>query len=97
MTEQSLWLGVGFLGQAMFSGRFLVQWLVSELKRESVVPLAFWWFSIAGGVTLLAYAIWRRDPVFITGQGFGLLVYFRNLMLIRTKAKAAALDAGAPE
>ncbi|MDZ4094083.1 MAG: lipid-A-disaccharide synthase N-terminal domain-containing protein [Paracoccaceae bacterium] len=86
MTTSSLWLGIGFLGQALFSGRFLVQWLVSEARRESVVPLAFWWFSLAGGVTLLAYAIWRQDPVFIVGQGFGLIVYLRNLALIRNKA-----------
>ena len=80
-----IWLAVGFLGQAMFSGRFLVQWLASEYKRASIVPIAFWWFSIAGGVTLLAYAIYKRDPVFIAGQGFGLLVYARNLMLIRAR------------
>lgn len=89
MTSNAIWLAVGFLGQALFSGRFLVQWLVSEARRESVIPVAFWWFSIAGGVTLLAYAIWRQDPVFITGQAFGLLVYARNLILIRRKA---ALD-----
>lgn len=86
MTSSAIWLAVGFLGQAMFSGRFLVQWLVSEARRESVIPVAFWWFSIAGGVTLLAYAIWRQDPVFITGQAFGLLVYARNLMLIQRKS-----------
>lgn len=89
MTSQSLWLSIGFLGQVMFSGRFLVQWLVSEARRESVVPLAFWWFSITGGVTLLAYALWRGDPVFIAGQGFGLLVYLRNLMLIRARTQGA--------
>jgi lipid-A-disaccharide synthase-like uncharacterized protein len=99
MTSGTIWLGVGFLGQAMFSGRFLVQWLVSEARRESVIPVAFWWFSIAGGMTLLAYAIWRQDPVFITGQAFGLLVYTRNLILIRRKsstdgdAAAEAVDA----
>jgi lipid-A-disaccharide synthase-like uncharacterized protein len=99
MTSGTIWLGVGFLGQAMFSGRFLVQWLVSEARRESVIPVAFWWFSITGGITLLAYAIWRQDPVFITGQAFGLLVYARNLMLIRRKsaegsdAVAKAVDA----
>lgn len=87
MTSGTIWLGIGFLGQAMFSGRFLVQWLVSEARRESVIPVAFWWFSISGGVTLLAYAIWRQDPVFITGQAFGLLVYFRNLVLIRRKSR----------
>lgn len=86
----TLWLVVGGLGQAMFSGRFLVQWLASELKRDSVVPVAFWWFSLGGGVLLLVYALWRRDPVFIFGQGFGLLVYLRNLMLIRRRPRTPA-------
>ena len=84
------WLVVGFIGQAMFSARFIVQWLVSEARRESVIPLAFWYFSLGGGATLLAYAIWRQDPVFIVGQGFGLLVYIRNLMLIRRKGQSEA-------
>ena len=96
MTPQTIWLGVGFLGQALFSGRFLVQWLASETRRESVVPVAFWWFSIAGGVTLLAYAIWRQDPVFVTGQAFGLLVYMRNLVLIRRKAAADKAQSTTP-
>tara|TARA_B100000700_G_scaffold216607_1_gene238134 strand:- start:16348 stop:16647 length:300 start_codon:yes stop_codon:yes gene_type:complete len=88
MNTEWLWISVGFLGQAMFSGRFLVQWLASERAKRSVVPLAFWFFSLAGGVTLLAYAIYRQDPVFIAGQGAGLLIYTRNLMLIRREAKA---------
>jgi lipid-A-disaccharide synthase-like uncharacterized protein len=92
MQTDTFWLGVGFLGQAMFSGRFLVQWLASEMRRESVVPHIFWWFSLAGGATLLAYAIWRKDPVFIVGQGFGLLVYLRNLMLIRASARAGTKE-----
>ena len=90
MSSDTFWLSVGFLGQAMFSGRFLVQWMVSEMRRASVVPHVFWWFSLAGGSTLLAYAIWRQDPVFITGQAVGLLVYMRNLMLIRASARAGA-------
>ena len=88
MSVTAIWLCVGFLGQAMFSGRFLVQWLASERAKRSVVPVAFWFFSLAGGVTLLAYAIYRQDPVFIAGQGAGLLIYTRNLMLIRREAKA---------
>ena len=92
MKTDTFWLIVGFTGQAMFSGRFLVQWMVSEMRRESVVPHVFWWFSLAGGSTLLAYAIWRQDPVFITGQAFGLLVYLRNLMLIRASAKAGKAE-----
>jgi lipid-A-disaccharide synthase-like uncharacterized protein len=89
MTTEQLWLSLGFLGQAFFSMRFLVQWIVSERRRESVVPLSFWFFSIGGGLTLLAYAIYRRDPVFIIGQGAGLLVYSRNLYLIQRKGRLA--------
>lgn len=82
------WLAVGFLGQAMFTGRFVVQWVASERKRASVVPVAFWWFSIAGGVLLLAYAIHRGDPVFVLGQAAGLGVYGRNLMLVRRTGRS---------
>lgn len=78
-----VWLAVGFLGQGMFSSRFLVQWVASERRRASVVPVAFWWLSIAGGGLLLSYALHRRDPVFVLGQAAGLLVYARNLVLIR--------------
>lgn len=90
MPSQSFWLAVGFLGQALFSARFIVQWVVSEVRRESIVPYVFWWFSLGGGATLLAYAIWRQDPVFIAGQAFGLVVYLRNLMLIRAGARTRA-------
>jgi len=76
------WLAVGFLGQALFSARFIVQWLSSEKIKKSVIPSAFWYFSLAGGTTLLAYAIHRQDPVFILGQAFGFVVYTRNLVLI---------------
>lgn len=82
MDTETLWLGVGFLGQALFSARFLVQWLSSERVKRSVIPMAFWYFSVAGGITLLAYATYRHDPVFILGQAAGLFVYFRNLWLI---------------
>ena len=90
MTGQTVWLGIGFLGQALFSARFVIQWLASERMRRSVVPHAFWWFSLAGGDTLLAYALWRGDPVFVLGQGLGLFVYLRNLMLIRRHRQTAA-------
>ena len=86
MSTEGWWVVVGFLGQAFFSARFLVQWVASERARRSIVPRAFWLFSLGGGVTLLAYAIYRRDPVFIAGQGAGLFIYFRNLMLIRREA-----------
>jgi lipid-A-disaccharide synthase-like uncharacterized protein len=83
MTVDSVWLGVGLLGQALFSARFLVQWIASERSRRSVVPTMFWYFSLGGGLTLLAYAIHRLDPVFILGQAAGLVVYARNLYFIR--------------
>jgi lipid-A-disaccharide synthase-like uncharacterized protein len=83
MEHNMTWIAVGFLGQALFSARFLVQWLSSERARRSVVPRAFWYLSIAGGAVLLAYAIHRLDPVFIVGQGAGLFIYLRNLQLIR--------------
>lgn len=89
MTASSLWLALGILGQALFSARFLVQWLASEARKESVVPTAFWWLSLAGGSALLAYASWRQDPVFMVGQGFGLLVYGRNLALLRAAPQPA--------
>jgi lipid-A-disaccharide synthase-like uncharacterized protein len=89
LSSQAFWIVVGFLGQALFSARFLIQWIASERARKSIVPVLFWYFSLAGGATLLAYAIWREDPVFIVGQGFGLLVYVRNLFLLRREQHAA--------
>lgn len=79
---ETLWLAVGFGAQAMFSARFLVQWLASERARASIVPDAFWYLSFAGGFMLLTYAIHRRDPVFILGQAFGLIVYSRNIFFL---------------
>jgi lipid-A-disaccharide synthase-like uncharacterized protein len=81
----NMWLIIGFVGQALFSVRFLLQWIASERKGESVVPVLFWYFSLAGGVTLLAYAIHIRDSVFILGQSAGAFVYIRNLVLISRK------------
>ena len=85
------WITGGLFGQLMFTARFLVQWLASEKARRSVVPVAFWYFSIAGGAILLAYAIWRHDPVFVLGQAMGVFIYLRNLWLIRAERR----DAGA--
>lgn len=82
MAADKVWLTIGFLGQGLFSARFIVQWLKSKREKKSVFPVAFWYFSIAGGVTLLAYAVYRRDPVFIIGQVAGLFIYLRNLYLI---------------
>lgn len=81
-TAEMWWVLFGFLAQMMFMGRFVIQWIASERARDSVVPLAFWYFSLIGGVMLLAYAIYRRDPVFILGQAMGIAVYARNLWLI---------------
>ena len=82
MDNNTIWLAVGFLGQGLFSARFIVQWLKSEKEKKSVFPVAFWYFSIGGGITLLAYAIHKEDPVFIVGQLTGLFIYFRNLYFI---------------
>lgn len=87
MNPEWLWLAIGFLGQALFSARFMVQWIASERARRSIVPKAFWFFSLGGGATLLAYALYRQDPVFIVGQGAGLFIYVRNLMLIRRESR----------
>ena len=76
------WVAFGLAGQLLFTARFLVQWIASERARRSVVPVAFWYFSMAGGVVLLAYALYRRDPVFISGQFLGVFIYARNLWLI---------------
>src|ERR1044071_8035979 len=73
---------LGFAAQAFFTMRFVVQWLASEKAGKSVIPLAFWWFSIGGGLLLFVYALYRRDPVFIARQGFGVFVYLRNLYFV---------------
>jgi len=86
-----VWFLVGFAGQALFTSRFLVQWFKSEIVGKSVIPVAFWWFSVGGGVVMLVYSIARMDPVFIAGQAGGLIVYARNLYLVyREKARATA-------
>ena len=80
-----LWVTVGLLGQLMFTGRFLVQWLASEKAGRSVVPVQFWYFSIIGSVVVLAYGIHKLDPVIILGQLPGSVIYTRNLWLIRSE------------
>ncbi|MEN2980631.1 lipid-A-disaccharide synthase N-terminal domain-containing protein [Tistrella bauzanensis] len=87
-----LWLVVGFAGQSLFSARFMVQWLASERRRHSYIPVVFWYLSLGGGALLFVYAIKRGDPVFIAGQGVGLVVYLRNLVLIRKSRQPAAAD-----
>lgn len=105
LSTPTLWLIIGFTGQAIFTARFLVQWIASERRRDSVVPVAFWWLSLAGGLTLLSYALYREDPVIIVGQSMGAFIYIRNLMLVqkgRQRAErqaaraAAALSAPGP-
>ena len=88
------WIVLGFVAQALFTMRFLVQWIASERAGRSVVPMAFWVFSIGGGVLLFVYALYRRDPVFILGQGLGVFIYLRNLyFVLREKRQAAASTA----
>ena len=87
LNSDTIWLAIGFVGQVFFSMRFLIQWLYSEKRGRSVVPIAFWYFSVLGGLTLLCYAIYRVDPVFIVGQAGGLLIYARNLQLIMRERK----------
>jgi lipid-A-disaccharide synthase-like uncharacterized protein len=94
MELKILWLLIGFGGQAIFAARFLVQWLVSEKQRRSVIPTAFWYMSIGGGGVLLLYAIHLHDPVFIAGQATGVFIYGRNLMLLRASRTAASTGTG---
>ena len=82
VTKFDGWVMLGFVAQAFFTMRFVVQWIASERARKSVIPVAFWFFSIGGGILLLVYALYRRDPVFIAGQALGLVVYFRNVYFI---------------
>ncbi|RWR13693.1 lipid A biosynthesis protein [Sinirhodobacter populi] len=82
-----MWVLFGLAAQLMFTARFLVQWIASERARDSVMPVAFWYFSLAGGVMLLSYAIYRADPVFILGQGLGVIIYMRNLWLIHANRR----------
>lgn len=79
VAQLDWWIALGFVAQLLFTARFAVQWIASERKNRMVIPIAFWFFSIGGGILLLAYAIHRRDPVFIAGQAFGIFVYARNL------------------
>ena len=88
-SNPTLWIVIGFIGQGLFSARFIVQWFVSERARRSIIPTEFWYFSLAGGVVLFSYAIHKRDPVFMVGQGMGLIVYLRNLYLLRTGRQKA--------
>ena len=93
VAQLDWWIALGFVAQLLFTARFLVQWIESERKNKMVIPIAFWFFSIGGGLLLLIYALHRRDPVFIAGQAFGVFVYARNLyfeLRDRRTAKAAS-------
>jgi len=89
MGEDGWWLLAGFGGQLLFMGRFVIQWLASERRGRSVIPVSFWYLSIAGALVLLAYALHRRDPVFVAGQVLGVAIYLRNLYLIRMERAQA--------
>ncbi len=91
ITRADWWLILGFVAQALFTMRFLVQWIASERAGHSVIPLAFWIFSIGGGLLLLIYALYRRDAVFIAGQAFGVFVYLRNLYFVLRDRKATTV------
>ncbi len=92
------WVAVGLFGQAAFFGRMLIQWVVSERSRVSTVPPLFWWLSLAGGVTLFAYFVWRKDVVGVLGQSTGIVIYARNLRLIRKQsARAGGTPGGIKE
>jgi len=89
MSNLNFWICLGFIGQLLFGSRFIVQWIASEKRHESIIPHAFWYLSIGGSVILLSYAVYRGDPVFILGQCTGLFVYLRNLNLIYKKNMAS--------
>ena len=93
------WNILGIIGQVLFTSRFVIQWFQSERARRSIIPVAFWYCSLGGGIMLLAYAIYREEPVFIAGQAFGIVIYIRNLYLILLERRrdALATDIGANE
>ena len=89
-----IFLIIGFVGQGLFASRFIFQWLYSEKRGESSIPLIFWYLSIFGGIGLLTYAIFRKDPVIISGQLFGIFIYLRNLILIYRKKNIKSVKEG---
>lgn len=97
VEQFSAWILLGFVAQGLFTMRFLVQWIASERAGRSIIPIAFWFFSVGGGVLLLVYAIHRHDPVFIAGQGLGVFIYVRNLWLIANERRSLAASNGTTE
>jgi lipid-A-disaccharide synthase-like uncharacterized protein len=94
VAQFDAWVVLGFIAQGFFTMRFVVQWIASERARKSVMPVAFWFFSIGGGALLLVYALYRRDPVFIAGQALGLLVYLRNVYFIVLNGRQVSSSEG---
>jgi lipid-A-disaccharide synthase-like uncharacterized protein len=92
-----LWVAIGFAGQMAFFGRMMIQWLVSEKQRQSVIPEAFWWLSLVGGVVLFTYFVWRKDIVGVLGQTSGVVIYARNLRLIHKQRRREARQAARAE
>jgi lipid-A-disaccharide synthase-like uncharacterized protein len=92
LVKLNAWVLLGYVGQALFAMRFLVQWVASERVGRSVIPVAFWFFSIGGGMLLFLYALYIRDPVFIIGQGLGMFVYLRNLYFVFRERRAKAVS-----
>src|ERR1700726_1330590 len=88
------WAALGFLAQVVLPARFVGQWIASDPARRSIIPMAFWWFSIAGGTLLFIYSLYRKDPVFIAGQGGGLLIYARNVMFVLREQRQEPTSAG---
>ena len=93
VTRLDWWVILGLVAQGLFTMRFLVQWIASERAGRSVIPLAFWWFSLVGGLSLLVYALYRKDAVFILGQAFGVFVYLRNLYFVLRERRQKASPA----
>ena len=89
MTTEQIWIGIGLLGEAFFGVRLVLQWIATERQKRSVFPMSFWLFSVAGDLTLLSYAVYRLDPVFIIAEGIGLLIYARNLYFVRAPTRQA--------
>ena len=87
----ALWLGIGFCGQVLFTGRMVVQWIASERRGKSIVPPLFWWMSLIGSLLLLSYFLWRRDPIGLLGQAFGSFIYLKNILWIRNEARQPVL------
>jgi lipid-A-disaccharide synthase-like uncharacterized protein len=97
LSGETLWISIGIAGQALFGARFFVQWLYSESHGRSLIPRTFWYFSVAGGAVLLAYAIHRREPVFIAGESFTLAIFLRNLHMVRREARMEREESDMPQ